>query len=397
MRIGISFAPRVHDSLWNDSIAQQALFLALALRALPMVEDVILLSAGAHLTLPSQALTAGLSFRLVPAREATDLIDVAIEMETPLDLEWLDRIRAMGKKVVHFCCRQPYTDLIEPTIFHRPKAFARPERCDEVWVFSKDRVFAPMLRSLHRCAVFEMPYLWDAVLMTARAKELSKLGYTFGYQPANARANAHARPNPNPATGFSETSPRPWRAAIFAANDSVTSVCSVPMLICDAAARTSPGSIAAMHIVNAGDMALHQTFKFMRQASAVADKNTVLSKAGTDFPDYMARHADVVVAHQWQDAQSSLYLDALYGGYPLIHNAPWLNGQGYFYPDFAIEEGARLLVSAVAQHDAHHADYLSRSQQFLATLSPQAPGNQRDYARRLLALTGRQIGVSVSR
>ena len=107
-----------------------------------------------------------------------------------------------------------------------------------------------------------------------------------------------------------------------------------------------------------------------------------------DFAGYVSQHADAIVSHQWQNNQNIAYLDAIYGGYPLVHNSPWLGSVGYFYPDSDIEEGARQLVRAARTHDARLEGYAARAQDFLARLSPVNPHNQSEYARRLLVLAG---------
>ena len=46
----------------------------------------------------------------------------------------------------------------------------------------------------------------------------------------------------------------------------------------------------------------------------------------------MARGANIVVSHQLDCPQNYLYLDTIYGGYPLIHNSLHFSDIGYYYP-----------------------------------------------------------------
>jgi Protein of unknown function (DUF2827) len=48
--------------------------------------------------------------------------------------------------------------------------------------------------------------------------------------------------------------------------------------------------------------------------------------------EFMAAYGDAVVSHARENGQNYLYYELLCGGYPLIHNSPFLGTAGYFYP-----------------------------------------------------------------
>ncbi|RQS52772.1 DUF2827 family protein [Burkholderia sp. Bp8986] len=376
MRIGISLATRPGHTIWDNGLGQNVFFLAKLLRALPAVRDVILLNCGFEMRMPADAEALMPDLKMLRPDEATELVDVVIEMSVGLDVAWLDHLRARGKKVVYLCCGQPYVGLIEPSIFQRGGYVARADRCDEIWILPKDRVFGPMLETLHRCPVHEVPFLWDPMFVDHRANALNAEGQHFGYVPATA---PHA-------------APRALRVAIFEPNISVVKCCMVPMLICDAAFRAAPDTIAEMRVLNGAHLEQHPTFSFMRNGLDLHREGRVYVDHRHDFVDYMSRSSDTVVAHQWQNDQNILYLDALYGGYPLIHNSAWLRGFGYYYPEFEVSAGARALVRAARQHDANHADYVRDARTFLAGLHPHSPENGARYFQQLLSVTARGRG-----
>jgi hypothetical protein len=375
MRIGISVLTHAGQNIWENGLGQNVFHLARLFRALPFVEDVILLNCGDQAALAPEAAPGAPDFRLVPPREATDLIDVAIELAGGLDVEWLDHIRARGKQVVFHSCGQPYAALIEPTVFAKPGFFSRADRCDEIWVLPKDAVFMPMLGALHRCPVFEVPFVWTGEFLQRRAEALAELGFSFGFKPKPADAP-----------------PRALRAAIFEPNISVTKASSVPMLICDVAYRRNPQAIAGMSVLNTVQMKEHPTFNFLANSLDLVKHGKATFEQRHDFAGFMAQYGDLVVAHQWRNPQNILHLDALYGGYPLVHNTPWLGEAGYYYPDSDIEAGAEQLLAAWAGHDENFDSYQSRAGRFLASLNPLNAANQSDYARRLLYLEARKTG-----
>ena len=60
--------------------------------------------------------------------------------------------------------------------------------------------------------------------------------------------------------------------------------------------------------------------------------------------------ADMVVSHQWGNPLNYAYLDVVYFGYPLIHNAHLCQDIGYYYSDFNLKEAGDLIVQVARTH-----------------------------------------------
>ena len=380
MRIGISVLTHAGQNIWENGLGQNVIFLAQSFQKLPFVQSVVLLNGGDQSTMPPQVNLDALGLRMMSAHEATDHIDLAIEMAGALDVKWLDYLRAQGKKVVWYCAGQPYVGLIEPSVFERPGFFSRADRCDEIWILPKDfAAFAPMLRALHRCPVHEVPYIWSPQFLDARARELEKEGYSFGYKP---RA---------PGAGL--------RVAIFEPNVSVVKCTNIPMLICDEAYRAQPAQVDFMHVLNTLHLKDHPTLLYLANSLNLVKQHKAIFQGRHDFAGYMVQHADAVVSHQWQNDQNYNYLDALHGNYPLIHNSPWLRDAGYsdyYYPDFnTVEGGARLLLAA-SGHDSRLDHHRKQAQRVIAGVDPFAHGNLQSLARRLQSLFRNAAGAGAA-
>jgi len=376
MRIGISVLTHAGQNIWENGLGQNVIFLAQAFQKLPFVQSVVLLNGGDQSTMPEQVDMDALGLKMMPVREATDHIDVAIEMAGALEVQWLDYIRARGKKVIWYCAGQPYVGLIEPTVFQKPGFFSRADRCDEIWALPKDfSAFAPLLRTLHRCPVYEVPYIWSPQFLAQRVAQLEQEGYSFGYQKRIADANGKVQ-------GL--------RVAMFEPNVSVVKASSIPMLICDEAFRQEPDRIDFMHALNTVHFKDHPTLLYLANSLDIVKGQKAVFQGRHDFAGYMVQHADTVVAHQWQNDQNYNYLDALYGNYPLIHNSPWLRDAGYgsyYYPDFNTTEGAKQLLHAAHQHDGQLDIVKKQADRVIAAVDPLSHNNLQNYARRLLHLT----------
>jgi len=362
MRIGISVLSHAGQNIWENGMGQNVVFLALALQAIDFVESVVLVDVGDQGALAPQVDLAALGLRLLRPREATDAIDLVIELAGALPGDWLAYFRACGGKAVFLCVGQPFASLAEPILFADKPVSVPPGRCDRVWVLPKDEAFMPMLRILHRVPVQVAPYLWSPLFLDARAQEVARAGYRFGYQPGR------------PA----------WRVAVFEPNISVVKTCLVPMLACDVVYRRQPQGIEAMHVLNSLHMKEHPTLLYMANSLDLVRQHKAVFHGRHDFAGFMVQHADAVMAHQWHNSQNYGHLDALHGGYPLVHNSPWLRDVGYYYPDFDIEAAAGQLLHAQAVHDARLDDYRNAARLLAARLDPLAGANVGDYARLLL-------------
>lgn len=377
IRVGISVVTHQGQNIWQNGLGQNVVFLAGTLQRLPFVRSIVLIDVGDQKAMPPQAGTAAMSLRVLSPHEAADEVDVVIEMGGALDTPWLDLMRARGCKVVFHCCGQPYAALIESAVFDKPGLASRPDRCDEIWLLPKDALFVPIMRTLHRCPVFTVPFIWHPQFLNWRIAEVGEQGFRFGY-----RAQETGDP-PGP-----RQSRRPLRVAIFEPNISVVKTSSIPMLICDEAYRADRDSVAAMHVLNTLHVKDHPTMlHFANNLDLVKDHRATFY-GRHDVVGFMVQHGDAVVSHQWQNEQNYGYLDVLYGDYPLIHNSPWLREAGYYYPGFDAQEGARQLLLAVQNHDSTLDDYRERSRRYFDAVNPLSRANVDAYADRLLHLCG---------
>lgn len=374
MRIGISVITHQGQNIWQNGLGQNVVFLARLFQRLPFVRAVALIDIGDQRAMPPQVDTATLGLTVMSQHEASDELDVIIEMAGALDLQWLDLMRARGKKVVYFCCGHPFAGLAEPSVFDRPSHFSRADRCDEVWVLPEYRMFASFQRTLHRCPVYEVPYVWHPLFIRHRIDEVREQGFCFGWNSAREQRGSNARAG--------------LRVAIFEPNISVVKTSMIPMFACDEAYRADRSSIDTMHVLNTLHLADHPTMLHLANSLDIVREHKATFHGRHDIVGFMVQHADAVVSHQWTNDQNYTYMDVLSGDYPLVHNSEWLHGfgAGYYYPEFDAAQGGVQLRVAVASHDANIKHYRRRSQQVFDAVDPFATRNLQGYADRLLHL-----------
>lgn len=363
--VGISLFARDGQAIWENGIHQNIAFLAMMLKRSDRVGPVYFLNGGDAKALPAGLDLDGLDVPLVNPADVTHDIDVVIEMGAQLPVEWLRHVKALGAKLVACYVGHTYSGLAETPIFDKPPGHIfNGTQFDEVWVLEKSqKIDVPLLRTLTRAPVHTIPHLWSPYFLDRRIAALAAEGATFGYRPGR----------------------RPWRLATLEPNISVVKTCHYPMLVCDELYRARPDAVQHLFVVNSMHMKEHPTFVHFANSLDLVRQHKATFEPRLDLPGFMARHADAVVSHHWENAQNYLYYDVLYGGYPLLHNSPLLGDAGYYYPDFDSATGGRVLLDAWLHHDERLDDYRAKADRLLRAVSIDNPANLDAFVTRLVA------------
>ncbi|MCO8590464.1 DUF2827 domain-containing protein [Burkholderia multivorans] len=363
--VGISLFARDGQAIWENGIHQNIAFLAMMLKRSDRVGPVYFLNGGDAKALPAGLDLDGLDVPLVNPADVTHDIDVVIEMGAQLPVEWLRHVKALGAKLVACYVGHTYSVLAETPIFDKPSGHIfNGTQFDEVWVLEKSqKIDVPLLRTLTRAPVHTIPHLWSPYFLDRRIAALAAEGATFGYRPGR----------------------RPWRLATLEPNISVVKTCHYPMLVCDELYRARPDAVQHLFVVNSMHMKEHPTFVHFANSLDLVRQHKATFEPRLDLPGFMARHADAVVSHHWENAQNYLYYDVLYGGYPLLHNSPLLGDAGYYYPDFDSATGGRVLLDAWLHHDERLDDYRAKADRLLRAVSIDNPANLDAFVTRLVA------------
>ena len=223
---------------------------------------------------------------------------------------------------------------------------------------------------MFNCPAYVVPAIWAPTFCDIVIKNLKENhNIEFGYKPNSER--------------------KKFRMANFEPNIFIFKNCFTPILICEQGYRTSPEKFEHVYITNTWDKKDHPTFfNFIGRTQLV--KNGIMSVEGRfQLPDFLARYVDIVVSHQWENGLNYAYNDALYGGYPFIHNSKLLpKGVGYYYNEFDAFEGAEVLLDVMENHDKNHKEYVKRSNDYLNSLLPSNPINIYIYENEIKRLFG---------
>ena len=229
---------------------------------------------------------------------------------------------------------------------------------DAVWMIPQhENTCKSYFSIMYRCSAYVVPAIWSPIFCDKVIKQIKdEHNLTFGYQP--------------------DPDKKSKRIASFEANINVVKTCFTPILIAEQAYREQPDKIKNVYMCNTYDKKDNPTFfNFIGRTELV--KNGVMTvEKRYQMPDFLTRYVDIVLSHQWENGLNYAYNDALYGGYPFIHNSKLIpKGVGYYYDQFDAFEGAKVLLDVIDNHDKHHDEYVKRANEYLDSQLPTNPIN----------------------
>ncbi|MEW6345838.1 MAG: DUF2827 domain-containing protein [Paraburkholderia sp.] len=373
LSIGITIG--LHDAgetMWNNGIKQNAVYLALALARCPGVARVMLVNTTVvpvtqSLPWDQQALPT------VPFDVAKDLVDVLIELGGQIDAAATDYLKQRGARLVSYCCGSEYILATEAVLFRKrmwgSNLFVN-QRYDDIWMIPQIEVNRGYLEVLRRQRARVVPFVWSPMFLASRLGEFPEIPHGGEYRP---RVGAR-------------------RLSVLEPNINVVKFCLYPVLIAELAYRQRPEDIELLQVCNASALA-HDSPEFvslMSQLDIVRQHKAVFTDRH-ETPLFLAQNTDIVISHQLENPLNYLYLEVCWQGYPLIHNASLCPDLGYYYEDSDVEEGARRLIEAIATHDNHAGWYRERQRTLIARYLPDHPQVVESYAALLDDLMRRPL------
>jgi len=367
LRVGVSiFIRKGEQSLWENGAFQNCLFLVMLLLRSPRVASTVLVAGGGDGG-PADAgsFLADSPVPIIDMATAAQELDVMIELSAQLSRDWAIAFRERGGKIVSMRVGNDYVIDIERMMFDKPHGLLLTlAPYNEVWTLPEyETICKPYFEASFRAPVRLVPHLWSPVVLE-RALARGGSGKSFAYEPGR----------------------RHWRVAIFEPNICMVKTSFIPMLSCEAAHRAQPDLIEKLWIYNSFHLREKPLFVGFAQSLNLVQHGLASFEGRFPVHQVMPGGIDCVFSHHWENGQNYLYYEALYGGYPLIHNSHLIGDCGYRYQGFDCEDGGQALRRAFAEHDADLPNYRARARDLMAKLDPEGEENVRLYTAAIEAL-----------
>ncbi len=293
-----------------------------------------------------------------PILEVVDELDMLILIGSEVQPLIARYLKDRGCKVVYYLVGTRYIMDMQDMIFKGGKHSRQHEDCiDEFWLIPQMvNTCHHYIETLYKRPVKHVPFLWGTEFL-----ELSTKG-----MPNNGRYRPGTLPK---------------RAACFEPNLDVVKFCMYDLLIAEKVYCKRPDLLKMMYVTNSRQLRENPMF-----VSLVSKLRLIKEKAASFDSRYsvsyiLSHFTDVVVAHQWENALNYAYLDALYLGYPLVHNAHIIKDGGYYYEGFDAEQGSEQMIYALEHHDSHLEEYRVRNEAVLDRYRNTNPANIEAYRK----------------
>jgi hypothetical protein len=155
-----------------------------------------------------------------------------------------------------------------------------------------------------------------------------------------------------------------WRVATMEPNQNVQKNMYPLIWLFEYANRLNSGLFDKFKITNAMEFSKNDYLIRLVKNLSFHKQGRLLLAPRWKVINLMARHADAIISHQWGNPLNYAYFDVVYLGYPLIHNAHLCADLGYYYADWNVKDGAKLLVGACATRK-NDTEYTTRHRSIL--------------------------------
>lgn len=365
LRVGVTITIREGaQSIWENGIFQNCAFLVQLLNLSPAVQEAVLVNVGTHA--PHDALQlhhAGV--RMVGLDEAAQTLDVAIEMSALLPSDWYAAFRARGGRCAWMRVGNDYVIDIERAMHNKPHASLCSDKIyDAVWTLPEyEHSCKDYFALTARAPVRIVPHLWTP-LFFQKGIDTLPADKPWGYQPGRGA----------------------WRVCSFEPNMCMVKTSLIPLLVCEEAYRANPAFLENLRVCNTLGIKDDAQFASMALSLDVVKHGLASFDGRAPIYEFMAHHGDCIVSHHWENGQNYLYYEALYGGYPLVHNSTFIKDCGYYYPGFDCQAGGQALLRAFMDHDRRLDDEKQTTRALLHSLDINNPANIDAYTHELLCL-----------
>ena len=340
MKIGITISYKKGDSLFTNGIRQNVMNLAKVLGNSPKKHDVNVINIINKADIPDKYEWDINEIKTIEYSNITNddikSFDLWIVLAVVPSLSDLKLFRQLNPncKIVSYKGGNNYVNFIEEIVYGLDQPTSKEfgaDIYDEIWYipqqdFNNKHFYSTLYRTVSRV----VPFVWDPMFIQKHAEILSKGGKVIEYSPKEG----------------------PKNIGVFEPNLSVLKNAIAPMLIAERLYHTNPELIDKVLITNSQKLRENKEFiKFVNAGFDLKKDKKIFFDARYPIVHYLSSFTDVVLCHQWGNDLNYLYLDAMYYGYPLVHNAYFIQDAGYHYEFFDYEAGAQQLKKALSEHD----------------------------------------------
>ena len=304
-------------------------------------------------------------------------LDVLIHLQTIPDpqetIAWKNLNPEL--KIISYKCGNNYVNDMEDIIFQtRPtkdNLLKFDRGVDAVWyVPQQDLNNRDYLSILYKTKAHAIPFVWDPMFVDMHIAQTPDAMY-------------------KPVDG-------PKRISIFEPNLNIVKYSVPSILATEDAFRKRPDLIGFMYASNTSRLIDINLFKAMMNQLDIVQANKAQFTKRYPIVHYLSQNTDIVMSHQWGNPLNYLYFDALYMGYPLVHNAHLIADLGFYYKDFDLIDASDKLIEVAENYDKTYKEYREDTMKKIFRYMPENKVLQEEYTMLIHSLFDKDIKNSMS-
>ena len=352
MNIGITIGlTQENESMWINGIKLNAILLANALQQIGKHNVYIIDTSNKVEDLTK----VRWDYNKFPVKKLTEVFsttDLMITLGTSFPSDTIKKFKAQGpnKRLIKYMCGNSYVIEMERSIFTEGDNLGIAPwdaGADEVWYvpqqgYQNHHYYKSIFRT---DKVYPVPFVWDPMFLNEEVEVYKRLGRKLPIYNIN-------------------TPQAEKKLSVFEPNLNVVKFAMIPILAAEEVHRRGI-EFDKMFISSGGKILKNGYFKSMIKTLDMVNRplDQIKIKFTPRYPvaHYLSETTDIVVSHQWENPLNYSYLDVMYLGFPLVHNADMIKDAGYYYPDFNIEEAANQIQFALQHHDQHREEYAAKN------------------------------------
>jgi hypothetical protein len=349
--VSINLSQKPGMSIWSNGAVQHSFFFYQLLKQLPYVNRVYL-GHDSRKTLDSKWLLNEISADLFPIEDVISEVDLLVELSAAVSEKQVSMVRDRGGRFISYRVGNDLVLTSEALLFNAHRSwFPNPNglQADAIWANPQFiDTCASLWEQLYGSKVAVLPHLWSPYFLNLALQDnpLSAAGWPYSGNSDNLKLS------------------------IFEPNISVVKNVIIPFYICSEFYKNNKDKINKIRMYNTLKLKDSSTFNRIVMGTDAGKESVATAEGRFSFPDAMGQEGGIIVSHQWENGLNYVYYEALYGGFPLVHNSPFLKDVGYYYEGFDINDGVKALERAVLEHDEMRDEYDKRAEAFLKTVDP---------------------------
>ena len=352
LKIGITLALKsTEESIWSNGMKQNVLFFADMLKNSKEEYEVYILNTNQLDFSKKPSYLNGFNFEFFDDRFME--MDIIVMMGAQIHDAKVKKFKAQSpdKKYVGYKCGNNYIISLENMLFKESTSsyYEYETTFDEVWyVPQQHQTNYGYFSTLYRTNSFSVPFIWHHRYLRESVEGVEK-----NFKAGNYKRNWHY-----------DATKKQKMIGIMEPNMNIVKFSLIPAFIAEESYRGKIGKehIEGLMISNARDgIAKNKEYLSVISSLDLYKDGKVSAEARYQTAYFLTQYLDVLICHQILNPLNYLYLDAVYLGYPVIHNAPLCKDLAYYYEDCDTRGAAKLLDYVLTEHDKNLDAYDERN------------------------------------